>query len=307
MTHEPVLLQEIIDYILGDPNGLYIDCTLGGGGHLQELMARLGAQARVIAIDKDINVLQETRQQMADERIRFVHADFRDLKHFLNQDESGQVDGIIIDLGVSSFQLDTPERGFSYHFDSELDMRMDTSQNLKAWDIINTYSEAELASIIFKYGEERYGRRISRAIVRAREQKDIDSTLELAEIIKNAVPAKYRREKHPARKTFQAIRIAVNDELGAIEQVLPQAVELLKSGGRLGIITFHSLEDRIVKRFFVEKNRNCICPPELPVCVCGGERAEIKLLNRKPLSPGEKECLSNHRARSAKLRVAQKI
>ncbi len=307
MAHQPVLLQETIDYILGDPNGLYIDCTLGGGGHLQELMVRLGEKARVIAIDKDINILRQTSQQLADDRIRFVHADFRDLKQVLNQDESGNVDGIIIDLGVSSFQLDTPERGFSFHSDADLDMRMDTSQKLKAWDIINTYSEAELANIIFKYGEERYGRKISRAIVQERDKKNIDTTLELAEIIKNAVPAKYRREKHPARKTFQAVRIAVNDELGAIERVLPQALEVLKSGGKVGIITFHSLEDRIVKRFFNEKSRNCVCPPQLPVCTCGGQRAEIKLIKRKPVMPNEDECLINRRARSAKLRIAQKI
>ncbi len=307
MTHKPVLLQETIDHILGDPNGLYIDCTLGGGGHLQELMSRLSEGARVIAIDRDINILEQTRQQLADDRIRFVHADFKDLKQILNKEEFANVDGIMIDLGVSSFQLDTPERGFSFHSDADLDMRMDTSQKLKAWDIINTYSEAELANIIFKYGEERYGRIISRAIVQARENKNIDTTLELAEIIKNAVPAKYRREKHPARKTFQAVRIAVNDELGAIEKVLPQALEALKSGGKVGIITFHSLEDRMVKKFFNEKSRNCICPPQMPVCTCGGQRAKVKLVNRKPVTPNEEECLINHRARSAKLRVAQKI
>ncbi|KUG03555.1 rrna small subunit methyltransferase h [hydrocarbon metagenome] len=307
MAHKPVLLHETIDYIIGDPNGLYIDCTLGGGGHLRELAARLGDKARIIAIDRDADILQQTSQGLTDDRIRFIHADFRDLKQVLNQDELGIVDGIVIDLGVSSFQLDTPERGFSFHTDSDLDMRMDTSQKLRAWDIINTFTETELANIIFKYGEERFGRRIARAIVQERDKKDIDTTLELVEIIKNAVPAKYRREKHPARKTFQAIRIAVNDELGAVEGVLPQAIEVLKPGGKVAVITFHSLEDRIVKQYFIARSRNCICPDRQPVCTCGGQRAEIKLINRKPITPDEQECLTNNRARSAKLRIAQKI
>ncbi len=307
MVHKPVLLYETIDSIIGDANGLYIDCTLGGGGHLQELAHRLGEKARIIAIDRDADVLEQTSQKLTDDRIKFIHADFRVLKQLLDKDECGNADGIVIDLGVSSFQLDTPERGFSFHSDSDLDMRMDTSQKLRAWDVINTFSEADLANIIFRYGEERFGRKIARAIVQERDKKDINTTLELVEIIKNAVPAKYRREKHPARKTFQAIRIAVNDELGAVEGVLPQAIEVLKPGGKVAVITFHSLEDRIVKKYFIAKSRNCICPDQQPVCTCGGQKAEIKIVNRKPIVPGEEECLSNNRARSAKLRVAQKI
>jgi len=306
MTHQPVLLQETINHLLGDPDGLYIDCTLGGGGHLRKLIPHLSEKARIIAIDRDITVLNQVKKSLNHPGIRFVHADFRELQDVLHPEESGNVEGIMIDLGVSSFQLDTPERGFSFHEDSALDMRMDKSQELTAWEIVNTYSETEIADIIFKYGEERYSRRIARDIVYKRQQKDVNTTLELVEIIKEAVPGKYRREKHPARKTFQALRIAVNDELGALEQVLPQAIRALKPGGRLCIITFHSLEDRIVKHYFREKSRDCICPPQMPVCTCGGNRAEIKIVNRKPIIPGEEECLVNNRARSAKLRVARK-
>ncbi len=307
MVHQPVLLEETINSLVGDPQGLYIDCTLGGGGHLKALILRLAAQARVIAIDRDLQILQLTSQQLTDKRIRFVHADFRDLSKILEPSDLGQVDGIMIDLGVSSFQLDNAQRGFSFHQEAELDMRMDKSDSLRAWDIINLYPEAELADIIYRWGEERYGRRIAGAIAKARAIKNIDTTLELVEIIKQAVPAHYRREKHPARRTFQAIRIAVNDELGAIEEVLPQSLQALKPGGKLAVITFHSLEDRIVKRFLAEKSRNCICPPRQPVCTCGGERAELRLLNRRPITATNEECLNNHRARSAKLRGAQKI
>lgn len=306
MIHQPVLLEETINCLMGDPNGLYIDCTLGGG-HLKALIARLGEQARVIAIDRDIQILELCQEQLTDSRIRFVHGNFRDLSRIVEPEELGQVDGIMMDLGVSSFQLDQAHRGFSFHQEAELDMRMDKSSGLKAWDIINLCPEEELADIIYRLGEERYGRRIAGAIVKARNIKTIDTTLELVEIIKQAVPAHYRREKHPARRTFQAIRITVNDELGAIEEALPQAVEALKPGGKLAVITFHSLEDRMVKRFFSERTRNCICPPRQPVCTCGGQRAQLRLLNRRPITASEEESLSNHRARSAKLRVAQKI
>jgi 16S rRNA (cytosine1402-N4)-methyltransferase len=307
MTHQPVLLQETIDYLIADPNGLYIDCTLGGGGHLQALITRLDEQARIIALDRDPVILQQTSRKFGDSRIQFIHADFRELKRVVARDDWGKADGIMIDLGVSSFQLDTSQRGFSFHSEAELDMRMDTTQELRAWDIVNQYLESELADIIYRYGEERYSRRIARAIVKARSSNNIDTTLELAEIVRQSVPARYRREKHPARRTFQAIRMAVNDELDAIEKVLPQAVEALKPGGRLAVITFHSLEDRIVKQFFADKSRDCICPPKLPVCTCGGHKAEVILVNRKPVTAGENECLNNHRARSAKLRVAQKL
>lgn len=307
MIHQPVLLEDTIGCLLGDPNGLYIDCTLGGGGHLRALIPRLGAQARVIAIDRDPNILELSRQQLQDGRIRFVHADFRELSNTVDPSDWGQVEGIMIDLGVSSFQLDNAHRGFSFHQDADLDMRMDTTANLKAWDIVNLYPEDELAQIIYRWGEERYARRIAGAIAKARSMKTIDTTLELVEIIKQAVPAHYRREKHPARRTFQAIRMAVNDELGAIEEVLPQAVAALKPGGKLAVITFHSLEDRLVKRFFTAKCQDCICPPRQPVCTCGGNRAELRLMNRRPITASEEECLNNHRARSAKLRVAQKI
>jgi len=212
----------------------------------------------------------------------------------------------MIDLGVSSFQLDTPERGFSYHEEARLDMRMDRKQELTAWHIVNQYSQDELTEILFKYGEERFARRIAGKIVDYRTEKPIDTTIELVNIIKSVLPAKYLREKHPGRKTFQALRIAVNGELSALEKVLPQAVTALKSGGRLCVISFHSLEDRMIKRFMQEKAKGCICPPELPICVCN-HQAELQILTRRPVKPGEEECNKNPRARSAKLRVAQKL
>lgn len=307
MKHNPVLLDETVTNIIGDINGLYIDCTLGGGGHTRELLSRLGKNARVIALDRDLEVLEKTRAQFNDHRINFFHVDFRFLKRALTLDQIGAIDGIMIDLGVSSFQLDDADRGFSYHADSELDMRMDTQQNLNAWFIVNNYSEEELTDIIFKYGEERFARKIARAIVKARSGQAINTTLELVDVIKSAIPAKFTRDKHPARKTFQAIRIAVNDELTALEQVLPQAIEVLKPGGRLAVITFHSLEDRIVKKYFNDQSKNCICPPQMPVCSCGGNKAAIKIINRKPIIPAEAEIAINSRARSAKLRVVEKI
>jgi 16S rRNA (cytosine1402-N4)-methyltransferase len=307
MKHNPVLLDETVTNIIGDINGLYIDCTLGGGGHTRELLSRLGKNARVIALDRDLEVLEKTRAQFNDHRINFFHVDFRFLKRALTLDQIGAIDGIMIDLGVSSFQLDDADRGFSYHADSELDMRMDTQQNLNAWFIVNNYSEEELTDIIFKYGEERFARKIARAIVKARSGQAINTTLELVDVIKSAIPAKFTRDKHPARKTFQAIRIAVNDELTALEQVLPQAIEVLKPGGRLAVITFHSLEDRIVKKYFNDQSKNCICPPQMLVCSCGGNKAAIKIINRKPIIPAEAEIAINSRARSAKLRVVEKI
>jgi len=304
--HQPVLLKETISYLVNDLHGTYVDCTLGGGGHLKCLMETLEDGAVIIALDKDGHILEETKQKLNYPNIRFRHADFRYLGQVLKEEEVGQVNGIMIDLGVSSFQLDTAERGFSFHEDARLDMRMDQEQELSAWDIVNNYSEEEIVKILFEYGEEKFARQIVRGIVKHREEKSIDTTLQLVEIIKSAVPAKYRRQKHPGRKTFQALRIAVNSELQALEEVLPQAVNALKPGGRLCIITFHSLEDRIVKQFMQEKAKECICPPGLPVCTCG-HHAELKLINRKPVVPGKNECIKNPRARSAKLRVASKL
>lgn len=304
--HIPVLLAETIACWMTDPHGLYVDCTLGGGGHSLELLKHLTPDGRLVAIDKDEEILRRTRELIDHPGVRFVHQDFRMLDSILTTSEKGTINGILIDLGVSSFQLDTAERGFSYHEDAPLDMRMNREQKLTAADIVNHYSMDEIAAILYDYGEERYARRIAASIVRSRIQKPIYTTLELVGIVKASVPARYRREKHPARRTFQALRIAVNSELDALREVLPAALEVLKTGGRLCIITFHSLEDRMVKNFMQDKARDCICPPRLPVCQCN-HRAELRVLTRKPVVAGEEECRHNPRARSAKLRVAEKI
>lgn len=304
--HVPVLRDEVLKYLLGDPHGFYIDCTLGGGGHLRELLRHLSPKARVLAIDKDGEILKRTAQTIFHPGLRLVHDDFRNLDQILTEEEKGQAEGILMDLGVSSFQIDEACRGFSYHEDAELDMRMNRTQAIKATDLVNNLEQEELAQIIFTYGEERFARQIARAIVKHRSQGKILSTGELSEIIKGAVPARYRREKHPARRTFQALRMAVNEELEALEEILPKAVKALKPGGRLCVITFHSLEDRIVKRYFVGQALTCICPPRQPVCNCH-HRPVLELVIRKAIVPNAAECSVNPRARSAKLRVARRI
>jgi 16S rRNA (cytosine1402-N4)-methyltransferase len=303
--HQPVLLEETVSHLVTDPDGVYVDCTVGGGGHLKYLLSKLTPRAQIIGLDKDADILRKTQMSINAPSLKLVHADFRFLSEVLAREGIGLVDGIMIDLGVSSFQLDNAERGFSFHEDSRLDMRMNQEQAFSAWDLINSYSEEEISDILFKYGEEKHARRIARGIVQYRGQKTIDSTLELVDIIKSSVPAAYRREKHPARKSFQAIRIAVNGELDALNKVLPQAIQALKVGGKLCVITFHSLEDRIVKHFMQENARECICPPGLPICVCN-HKPQLGIITRKPIAPGEKECEFNPRARSARLRVAVK-
>lgn len=304
--HQAVLLDETISYLLNDPHGVYVDCTLGGGGHLRRLIDHLNDDAHVLAIDKDQDILEQTRKTLEFANLSLIHGDFRNLKEIVKNHGWQVVDGIMMDLGVSSFQLDIAERGFSFHEDAALDMRMNREQTLTAWDIVNNYSEEDISRILFQYGEEKYARSISRSIAKHRKQGVIDSTLQLVSIIQTSVPASYRREKHPARKTFQALRIEVNGELDALIEVLPQAVEVLKPGGRLCIISFHSLEDRIVKQFMQDKARDCICPPGLPICVCN-HRAELKILTRKPITANTEEAENNPRARSAKLRVASRI
>lgn len=304
--HLPVLLEETIGSLITDPHGIYVDCTVGGGGHLKLLASRLEPDATIIGLDKDAGVLKKTQESYFQTGINFVQSDFRYLLQVLEENGISEVDGIMMDLGVSSFQLDDADRGFSFHEDARLDMRMDQQQSLDAWQIVNEFGEQEISQIIFQYGEEKYARRIARAIVLQRQVKSVDTTLELVEIIKSAVPARYQREKHPARRTFQALRIRVNGELEALEIVLPQALQALKPGGRLCVITFHSLEDRIVKHFMMDKARGCICPPQLPVCVCN-HQPELKIITRKPIEPGEEECLVNPRARSARLRVGARI
>lgn len=304
--HIPVLRDEVIHYWLGDPQGFYIDCTLGGGGHLRQLLSHLGASAKVLAIDKDGEVLQKTAATLSHPGLRLVHGDFKNLQQILAPEEQGQAEGILMDLGVSSFQLDERERGFSYHEDAALDMRMNRAQPITAADLVNQLEAEELSRIIFTYGEERFARQIVRAIVRYRANEAIETTLQLAKIIKEAIPARYRRDKHPARRTFQALRIEVNRELQALEESLPQAVEALKPGGRLCVITFHSLEDRIVKNFMAAQAKTCVCPPRQPVCNCS-YRPSLEIITRKAISPRETELEINPRARSAKLRVARKL
>lgn len=304
--HRPVLLQETVENMITDRHGIYVDCTLGGGGHLRYLAEQLAGDSQIIGIDKDREVLEQTRAELKDERVVLIQSDFRYLSEVIHNLGIDKVDGIMMDLGVSSFQLDRAERGFSFHQDAPLDMRMNREQFLTARDIVNSFDEEEIRNILYRYGEESYAGSISRAIIDYRQVKEIETTLELAELIKSAVPARYRREKHPARKTFQALRIAVNQELEALQEVLPQAVELLKPGGRLCVISFHSLEDRMVKQFFQEKSQVCTCPPSFPVCVCQ-RQPQLRLIKRKPITASAVEYTENPRARSARLRVAARI
>lgn len=306
MLHIPVLLSETIDAIFTNPDGVYVDCTLGGGGHTQALMQRLSPSGRIIALDRDNKVLQATVEKLSSPQIYACQSDFSALDSVLRSLDITAVDGVMMDLGVSSFQLDDGDRGFSFHQEAPLDMRMSQEDPVTAADLLRTASEKELGDWLFIYGEERYARLIARSIVEERSRRSIDTTTKLAELIQDAVPAAYRRKKHPARKTFQALRIVVNQELEALKQVLPQALQHLKPGGRLCVITFHSLEDRITKQFMRDKAQNCTCPPELPVCVCN-HRAELKLINRRGWIPSAAEIANNSRARSARLRVAEKI
>ena len=307
--HLPVLLNECIDQLKIKADGVYVDGTLGRAGHSLEIAKRIGLDGRLIGIDRDETAIKEGGDRLAEygERVILYHGNFRDMQAILNSVGVSQVDGILLDLGVSSPQLDCAERGFSYMEDAPLDMRMDRSGGITAAEIVNTYSEEAITRILFEYGEERYSRRIASAIVNHRKSKPIETTLELVDLIKGAMPAAALREKqHPAKRSFQALRIEVNDELGALTQVLENAVACLKPGGRLAIITFHSLEDRLVKKGFQQMVSPCTCPPEIPMCVCG-KKPIIELAQRKPISPSEEELKINPRARSAKLRVAIKL
>ena len=305
--HKPVLLRECLDALAIKPGGVYVDGTLGRAGHSLEIVRRL-TTGRLIALDRDETALAAARQRLAEhlERVTLVHSNFSRLGAVLDELGVDAADGMIFDLGVSSPQLDDAARGFSYKQDAPLDMRMDATAPLTARELVNSASYEELRRILFEYGEERYAPQIAKAICAAREQKPIETTLELAELIRGAMPAKALREKqHPAKRSFQAIRIAVNDELGELEPMLDAAEAHLKPGGRLAVITFHSLEDRIVKQKMKELATGCICPPEFPVCVCG-RTPKMKLVTRKPIVSGETELGENPRARSAKLRVAEK-
>ena len=306
-THKPVLLDECIEMLNIRPGGVYVDGTLGRAGHSREIVRRLTG-GRLICIDQDTAAIRAAEERLAPwrDRVTLVHGNFSGLADILRQAGVSGVDGALFDLGVSSPQLDDASRGFSYMQDAPLDMRMDAAAALTAREVVNTWSPEELRRILYEYGEERYAPAIARAIVRAREEKPVETTLELADIIRGAMPPAALREKqHPAKRTFQAVRIAVNGELDVLPPMLKAAVESLNPGGRLAVITFHSLEDRIVKRTMRDMARGCTCPPEFPVCVCG-KKPMLRLVTRRPIVPGTEELSENPRARSAKLRAAEK-
>ena len=307
-THRSVLLDECIEGLNIRPDGVYLDGTLGRAGHSREIVKRL-TTGRLICVDRDDAALEAAKTRLADwmDRVTLVHSNFDKVSDILDDLGLKGIDGMLFDLGVSSPQLDDGSRGFSYMADAPLDMRMDRSEGLTAADVVNGYDQNELRRILLQYGEERYAPLIAAAIVRRRSEKPIETTLELVDIIKSAMPGKALREKqHPAKRSFQAIRIAVNDELASVERMIRGAVPKLNKGGRLAVITFHSLEDRIVKTGMAEFAKGCTCPPDFPVCVCG-KTPDIKLVSRKPILPTDQEVEENPRARSAKLRVAEKL
>ncbi|NLX86879.1 MAG: 16S rRNA (cytosine(1402)-N(4))-methyltransferase RsmH [Clostridiales bacterium] len=307
--HRTVLLDRTIEYLKVVPGGVYVDCTLGGGGHSLEILKRLGEKGRLIGIDRDQNAIKAAGERLASfsDKAVLVHGNFRDIRRIVHGIGITAVDGVVMDLGVSSHQLDRRERGFSYMQDAPLDMRMDRQQSLTAMEVVNTYSEADIARVISGYGEERWARRIAAFIVREREKAPIKTTGQLVDIIKAAIPASARRKgPHPAKRTFQALRIEVNDELGILERAVKDGVDLLKSGGRICVITFHSLEDRKIKNIFRELENPCTCPPKAPACVCG-KKPVIRVVTRKPVVPDKEEIQQNPRARSAGLRVAEKL
>ena len=307
--HVSVLLQETIDGLAVKPDGIYVDGTTGGGGHSYEISKRLGENGRLICIDQDAEALvaAEKRLEPFAGIVTLVKSNYAQMKEVLKQLGIDKVDGIVLDLGVSSYQLDNAERGFSYREDAPLDMRMDREQPLTARDIVNDYPESELYRIIKEYGEERFAKNIARNICKRRQDKPLETTFELVDIIRNSMPAKARNGKsHPAKRTFQAIRIECNQELEVLRQALDEMVNLLKDGGRISIITFHSLEDRMVKTSFRRQENPCTCPPDFPVCVCGN-KPKGKVITRKPILPSEEECEQNTRSKSAKLRVFERI
>ncbi|OUO39911.1 16S rRNA (cytosine(1402)-N(4))-methyltransferase RsmH [Flavonifractor sp. An306] len=307
-THKPVLLEECIQALAIRPDGIYLDGTLGRAGHSWEIARRL-TSGRLICVDRDQAALDAAEERLAPwrDKVELVHSNFCELDAILDGLKLDRVDGMLFDLGVSSPQLDDPSRGFSYMADAPLDMRMDKTDTLTARTVVNEWPQEELRRILWQYGEERYASAIAGAIVRARDKEEIATTLQLVDVLRSAMPAAALREKqHPAKRTFQAIRIAVNDELTAVDKMVRAAVPRLNAGGRLAVISFHSLEDRIVKNALAEFAKGCTCPPDFPVCVCG-KKPQVKLVNRKPIVSGPAELEENPRARSAKLRVAEKL
>ena len=306
--HVSVLLEECLDALAIKSDGIYVDGTLGGAGHSSQIVQRL-TSGRLIGIDRDEIALEAASKRLQPwvDRVTLVHSNFCEIASVLRELNISGVDGILLDLGVSSPQLDDGERGFSYMADAPLDMRMNRRDALSAYDVVNTWPQEELKRILFDYGEERYAPKIAVAICRRREEKPIETTLELVDIIRSAMPSAALREKqHPAKRSFQAIRIAVNDELGSVEKVMRDAIDCLNPGGRLAVITFHSLEDRIVKCAMSAASKGCTCPPNFPVCVCG-KKPKVSLVSRKPITSTQEELEANPRARSAKLRVCEKI
>ena len=304
--HIPVLYYETLDNLVINPDGVYIDCTLGGGSHSEGILERLSDKGLLISIDQDSNAIEYSKKRLEKfgPKWKVFKGNFENIDTIAYMAGVDKVDGILMDIGVSSKQLDDPERGFSYRYDVKLDMRMNIEQKISAYDVVNTYSEEQLSKIIFEYGEERHARKIAKLIVEERKSFPIEKTSDLIALIKRAYPE--RASKHPAKKTFQAIRIEVNRELEVLENAMSKAVELLKVGGRLAIITFHSLEDRIVKNKFKDLATACKCPKDIPICVCGGVK-KFEIITKKPIIPIDDELKNNNRAHSSKLRILERI
>ena len=304
--HTPVLLNECIEGLQIKPDGLYVDGTLGGAGHSKEILKRLSSKGLLIGIDRDEDALNAAKENLKEfKNVKYIHGNHDEICEILKKLEIKKVDGILLDLGVSSYQLDERNRGFSYMGDNSLDMRMDKQQKLTAKDVVNDYSEEELADIIFNYGEERFARNIARNICKAREEKQIETTAQLVDIIEKSIPKSKQKDGHPAKRTFQAIRIEVNNEIKPLYNTVLDSIKVLNEGGRLCIITFHSLEDRAVKNAYVEAQGKCTCPKELPYCVCG-YKSFGKIINKKPIEACEKEKQENTRSKSAKLRIFER-
>ncbi|UZQ50867.1 16S rRNA (cytosine(1402)-N(4))-methyltransferase RsmH [Clostridium kluyveri] len=305
--HIPVLLKETIDSLNIKQDGIYVDCTLGGGGHSLEILKRLSDKGKLIAIDQDISAINWSGERLKNfKNVIYVHNNFYNIQQILKELKIDKVDGVIMDLGVSSYQLDEGKRGFSYMKDAPLDMRMNRDSSLSAYEIVNQYNEEELCRIIRDYGEENFSRRIAKFIVKAREESPISTTLQLVDIIKKAIPLKFQKEGHPAKRTFQAIRIEVNEELEILNKAVEDSAANLNTGGRITIITFHSLEDRIIKSKFKMLENPCTCPADFPICVCG-KKPIVKIINKKPIVPTEEEKSINPRSKSSKLRIAERI
>lgn len=305
--HISVLLNEVIESLNIKEDGIYVDCTLGGAGHSSEILKYLSNKGRLIGIDQDTNALEAAKEKLKNyQNVTYVHDNFYNIDSILKELKIDKVDGILMDLGVSSYQLDTAERGFSYMKDAPLDMRMNREKGFSAYEVVNEYSASELFRIMRDYGEEKFAKRIADFIIRAREIKPIDTTLELVDIIKAAIPAKFQKGGHPAKKTFQAIRIEVNSELAILDKAVGDSINNLNEKGRISIITFHSLEDRIIKNKFKDLENPCTCPKEFPICICG-KNPIVKVITKKPIEPTDEEKEINSRSKSAKLRVAEKI